>query len=255
MYNIDLLIETADPQIVAEAIGLRVERKGKNVFCQCPSHRKMLGRDDSKVSNCVLTPRGYHCFACGAKGNVVHMVMDHYNVPFVKAVKTVASITGGNFEINNEKTVKKQPFSAEDLALIGITSIANPDGDAGKEIIGVFKSRPETGVFFRRGDEYVLYSSAKRITLNDLFLENEDVYYELIEKNAKISLEKYRTLYNSFNDRGGETFGKIFNILSVDGKVDGALMSEIKNAFLLNIRRTEKILEKAKRKGKMPKKS
>lgn len=247
MYNVELLVEMADSEDVADAIGLPTKRKGKHVYCECPSHRKVLGREDGNISNCILTDRGYKCFSCGASGDVLQMVMDYCNVPFTKALEVVASVTGGNFKISSSgSAVKKHPFSAEDLALIGMTSVANPEGDAGREIIGVSKFRPETGAFFRRGDEYVLYSTTKRITLNQLFAEDEKMYYSLVKENAEAALEKYKSLHACFNNRSGELFQKVFDILSVEGSVDGSLITEIKNNFLLNIKRVEKILEKCR---------
>ena len=244
MYDLDLLLEHADSEAVAEAIGLRTERKGKNIYCACPSHKKVLGREDTNISNCVLTPHGYCCFACGAKGTVFQMVMDYCNVSFSQAVSVVAKVTGGDFKVRGGQVVKKQPLSPEDLALIGITTTANPEGDAGREIIGVSQYRPQNEVFFRRGDEYVLYSSVKRITLNQLFEEDEEMYYELMKRNAEIALNKYRELYDAFNNRGSETFKNIFEIISENGKLDGQLISEIRNSLLLNAKRIEKILEK-----------
>lgn len=250
MYDLDLLLEHADSEAVAEAIGLRTERRGKNIYCACPSHKRVLGREDTNVSNCVLTPHGYCCFACGAKGTVYQMVMDYCNVSFKEAVSRVAKITGGDFRARDGVAVKKQPLSPEDLALIGMTTTANPEGDAGREIIGVSDCRPENEVFFRRGDEYVLYASVKRVTLNQLFEDDEKMYYDLITKNAELALNKYKELYDAFNDRGSETFKNIFEIISENGKLDAQLVSEIKNSLLLNIKRVEKILEKIQRRGK-----
>lgn len=246
MYDTDSLIQSATPQTVAEAIGLSIVRKGSHTYCECPSHEKRLGKKDSNVSNCVLTAHGYHCFSCGAKGDVIQMVMDYCNMPFVKAAELVSSITGGNYTLE-EETVKKQPFSADELTLIGLTSIANPDGDTGKEILGTSRFRPENRCFFRRGDEYVIYASEKKITLTQLYTESEDIYYTLIEKNAEIALKKYKELLDAFVNRGGETFEKIYNSLTIDGKVNGALLTAIRNIFFKNVQKTEKILEKAKK--------
>lgn len=248
MYDINLLVENSDSQEVADAIGLRTLTKGKNTYCECPSHRKFLGRNDNNISNCVLTPHGYVCFACGAKGNVINMIMDYCDISFPDAVKKLAGITGGSFCIESN-SAKKQPFSSEDLALIGLSSLANPKGDAGKEILGVSRFKPESAVCFRRGDEYVTYSSAKRITLYQLFCEDEKLYYELISDNARIALGKYEALYRSFDSRGSETFSKIFEYFSKGGELDERVAAEIKNVLLLNIRRTKRILEEAEAKS------
>ena len=252
MYDLKLLLQQANPQHVATMIGLRTKKKGRNVYCECPSHRKILGREDANISNCVLTPHGYCCFACGAKGNVFQMVIDYCDVPFPEAIKIVAELTGGYFEMQMDSSVKRQPFNAEDLAVIGITSIANPEGDAGKEILGVSESRPTSKAFFRKGHEYIIYSSAKRITLNQLFAEDENLYYTLIEKNAEIALKKYEDLYNAFISRGSDVFAEALGLLETDWRIDSTLASEVNNVFAANINRTRKILEIAKRKGLNP---
>ena len=247
MYDIDKLIEASNSLDVAEAIGLPIKRSGRNIFCECPSHRKVLGKDDNNISNCVLTPHGYTCFSCGAKGTVLQMVMDYCNVPFPKALDIVAGVTGGNFRISNEIPQKRQPFNAEDLDLIGVTSVANPEGNAGKEIIGVTKIRPDSKVFFRKGDESVLYSSVKRITLNQLFTEDESLYFEIIEESAKAALEKYQKLFDCFNDRNREIFQRVYDILAVEGEINGSLVAEIKNVLLLNIKKVKNILNQCRK--------
>ena len=236
-----------DMENIADAIGLPTKKKGKHLYCECPSHRKVLGRDDNNISNCILTDYGYKCFACGTKGDIFQMVMDYCDVPFSRAAQIVYGITGKAPRNSDDSVAKTQPFDSNDLELIGITSIANPEGDAGREIIGVSKCRPESNVFFRRGNEYVLYSSVKRITLTQLFVEEEKLYYELIQKNAEVALEKYKNLYSCFNDRGGALFKKVHDLLSVDGEFNSSLAAELKNIFLLNIKRVEKILEECRK--------
>lgn len=246
MYDLDLLIEAADPLEIAEAIGMETKRNGKNVYCCCPSHKRVLGREDNNIGNCVLTPHGYHCFACGTSGDVFQMVQDFLGCPFPEAVKKVAIITGGSFKsFEDGKKREELPFNAEDLELIGLTTLANHKGDAGKEVIGVSRYRPTSGAYFRRGDEYISYASVKRITLNQLFETDKTLYYKLIADNARISLKKYEDLYQCFENRGCETFDKVYRLLAVNHSLDSKLVTELKNVLLLNIKRTKKILQKA----------
>lgn len=246
MYDLDSILIAVTPEIVAEHIGLETKRKGRNLFCECPSHRKIVGKPDGEISNCVLYEDGYKCFACGASGNVFDMVKDYCDVPFVEAVKRVAAIAG--ISENTDKTserAKKPPFTANELELIGITTVANPNGDAGREIIGLSYTRPEVGSYFRRGDEYVLFASAKRITLNSLFQEDERLYYQLVADNAKIYLDKYETVCAAFDDRSSETFKKVFDLLSCDGNLDSKLVAEVRNVLFLNMRKVERIYKEA----------
>lgn len=246
MFDLDYLNESADSREIAEAIGMETRRKGKYVFCECPSHKKILGREDHNLGNCILTNHGYHCFACGANGSVFDMVMDFKNCSFFEAVKIVAGLTGGDFTINDEKKeVKRQPFSQDDLELIGLQSFANPKSNAGKEVIGVSKCRPESGVFFRKGDEYVLYSSTKRITLNQLFAEDEKLYYQLIIDNAQNALEDHRILLQAFEDRGNPAYAEAMELLSDMGALNAKTVAEMKNVIRLNIKKIERIIKEA----------
>ena len=245
MIDKKMLSAHADAIEIARAIGMELKRKGKTMYCTCPSHKKVLGREDNNIGNCVIDARGYHCFACNSSGNVFDMVMDFRECSFSEAVKIVDGLTDGNFTLDESKNTKMQPFTAKDLELIGLSSLANPKGDAGKEVIGVSESRPLSGTFFRRGSEYVTYIAVPRITLNQLFVEDETLYYQLIADNAKQYIEKYTQTLQAFTNRGSDEFAVVFDLLAENDMLDVEKTTEIKNALLLNIKNANKILKEA----------
>ena len=73
---------------IVEVIGsyLRLERKGSNYWACCPFHH------EKTPSFSVNAADGYyHCFGCGASGDVIRFVQEYENVEFPQAVQMLAS--------------------------------------------------------------------------------------------------------------------------------------------------------------------
>lgn len=68
---------------------LALERRGKNMVGLCPFH-------DEKTPSFNISPdkQLYHCFGCGASGNVFHLFMALENVPFPEAARLLAARAG-----------------------------------------------------------------------------------------------------------------------------------------------------------------
>lgn len=82
-------IEQARDDIVAviERYGIKLEKRGKELFGLCPFH------NESSPSFTVTPAKGrYHCFGCGANGDPIQFVQDYAGVGFREAVQI---ITGG----------------------------------------------------------------------------------------------------------------------------------------------------------------
>lgn len=85
---INELIERAD---LVEAIGahVKLERKGANWVGLCPFHTEKTG------SFTVQPAKGfYHCFGCGAHGNIISFMMQHQNLDFMGALEKLAAAQG-----------------------------------------------------------------------------------------------------------------------------------------------------------------
>jgi len=80
-------IKGANPleAVVAER-GIELRRKGRHLVAHCPFHA------DKKTASFTVTPaRGlFHCFGCGAAGDVIGFVTKHDKLSFPAAVKSLA---------------------------------------------------------------------------------------------------------------------------------------------------------------------
>lgn len=79
----DTIRQSVSARDAAQALGIRVNRHGR---CQCPIHN---GTD----YNMRLYPGdgGYHCFVCGASGDVIHLVENVQQCSFLSAIEWLNS--------------------------------------------------------------------------------------------------------------------------------------------------------------------
>ena len=76
---------------VSEVVGRRVtlQRRGREFIGLCPFH------SDSKPSMNVVDDKNfYHCFACGAHGDIIKFVMENEGLAFPEAVEKLADMAG-----------------------------------------------------------------------------------------------------------------------------------------------------------------
>ncbi len=68
---------------------LRLERAGREFRACCPFHNEKTAsfyiNDDKQF---------YHCFGCGAHGDVIGFMMQHDNLSFIEAVESLAALAG-----------------------------------------------------------------------------------------------------------------------------------------------------------------
>ncbi len=83
----DKLLEIKDAARIEEVVGQYVQltQKGKNLLGLCPFHA------DTSPSFTVAPEKGiFHCFGCGAGGNVFSFLMQHQRLTFPEAVQELA---------------------------------------------------------------------------------------------------------------------------------------------------------------------
>jgi DNA primase catalytic core len=90
--------------IVAER-GIAVAKKGKVVVGRCPFH------SPDKTPSFTITPsKGlYHCFGCGASGDVIGFVTKHDKVSFGQALEILAKRAGLDLKALMEDRPKRAP--------------------------------------------------------------------------------------------------------------------------------------------------
>ena len=96
---------------------IKVQRKGDNGVAICPFHN-----DKHPSMQINSTKKIYHCFACGAGGNVFNFVSEYEKIPFTDAIRKVATMVG-----YSDKSLEKQErqVNPEIKKLIQITKEAN----------------------------------------------------------------------------------------------------------------------------------
>ncbi len=90
-YSQDLVEEIRSRSDIVDVISgyVKLQRKGSNYVGVCPFH------NDRNPSMSVNRPRQmYHCFSCGAGGDVFKFVMEYENLTFPEAMKVLADRAG-----------------------------------------------------------------------------------------------------------------------------------------------------------------
>ena len=83
-------LKAANPlaAIVAER-GIALHRRGQHLFALCPLHR------EDTPSFVITESKGlFHCFGCGAGGDVIGFVVKHDGVSFPEALRMLAARAG-----------------------------------------------------------------------------------------------------------------------------------------------------------------
>jgi DNA primase len=83
------LKKKSDLAAVAQARGLKLQKKGQDFVALCPFHRE-------ETPSFHITPGKnlFHCFGCGAAGSVIDFVMRLDGIPFQEAVSKLLTETG-----------------------------------------------------------------------------------------------------------------------------------------------------------------
>ncbi|MBL7026561.1 MAG: DNA primase [Candidatus Marinimicrobia bacterium] len=81
---------------------VQLKRSGRNFFGRCPFHNE-------KTPSFSVSPdkQIYHCFGCGAGGNVINFIMEHERLDFISSVKLLADRVNIHIETDPGEPRKK----------------------------------------------------------------------------------------------------------------------------------------------------
>jgi len=81
---------------------VQLKRSGRNFFGRCPFHNE-------KTPSFSVSPdkQIYHCFGCGAGGNVINFIMEHERLDFLSSVKLLADRANILIETGPDEPHKK----------------------------------------------------------------------------------------------------------------------------------------------------
>ena len=186
------LIDVATSLGVKMQPGSRSERK-----ILCPSH------SDQHFGSCFVREKKWHCYACGAGGDVFNFIMAIQNCTFPDAVKTAAELTGhpDDFLLSDKEAsdflskVSNCPITPEDLKLIGLSqkvqipierALLYRDEDYnGDKFLGVTESP--------NGEPLVIVGNYETASIYDEYKENPEYFWEMVAYKIKddIDLRKF----------------------------------------------------------------
>ncbi len=105
-YPEEIIEEVREKNNIVDVISehVRLEKKGANYFGLCPFHN-----EKSPSFSVSAGKQIYHCFGCGAGGNVISFVMAYENYSFPEAVRMLAERAGIRLpEADYSEEIKKQ---------------------------------------------------------------------------------------------------------------------------------------------------
>jgi DNA primase len=136
----DKLLEIKDAAALEEVIGqyVKLQQRGKNLVGLCPFHA------DTQPSFTVAPDKGiFHCFGCGAGGNVFSFLMQYHKLSFPEAVQELAKrygipLTFKDLGPEGAKAAKRRQ-GLEELtnaaAAFFAATLKGPGGQAGREYL------------------------------------------------------------------------------------------------------------------------
>ena len=188
-----------------------VKKTGKGYVALCPFH------DDTNPSMHVDDDKGlFHCFSCGAGGDIFGFYMRYNNLSFPETLSELAKKAGVTIERQKETTPKKSPNSA----LYKINAVAakyyrkilleGAKGEAGRDYLDKRDILDETSKEFIFGFAPESWDNLVK------FLNKNKVPLSIAEKVGLI-VKRQNTdgYYDRFRNR------LMFPICNVDGKVIG----------------------------------
>lgn len=220
--KIDEIRNAADiVDVISGHVHLR--KRGKNFIGLCPFHQEKTPSFTVSEEKQI-----YHCFGCGAGGNVFKFLMELKNISFVEAVQEIADHLG--IKINFESSVSDaRQNELEELYELNVLAarffsdnlMKNTDGEGAREYLKRRNIKAQTQKIFGIG--YAPYGW-------DNFLTHA--------RENKVDLEKAKLLGLIDSKDNGEYYDKfrgriIFPIFSPNGRViafGGRILENQENA-------------------------
>ncbi|MCD8390666.1 MAG: DNA primase, partial [Firmicutes bacterium] len=156
----------------------------------------------------------YHCFGCGASGNLIRYVMNTENLDFVDAVKLLADNAGivipDDGEISTESHNKKKKILEMNKmsARFYHNCLKSKDGTTAREYFSNRKIQWKTVITYGLG-----YAPANKTSLLNFLKDNDYTENELLE--AGLAVNRDGKIIDKFRNR------VMFPIINVRGEIIG----------------------------------
>ena len=213
-YSEDLIEEVRMKNDIVDVISgyVRLQKKGNNYFGLCPFHN-----EKSPSFSVSRSKQMYHCFGCGAGGNVFTFVMEYENFSFLEALQFLADRAG--IELPKMEYSKEQKEKADlKSTLLEVNKVAaqyfymqlmSPNGAVGKEYLNNRGLGDDIIKSFGLG-----YSNKYSDDLYK-FLRNRGYSEDIIRQAGLISTSEKNGVYDKFWNR------VMFPIMDANNRVIG----------------------------------
>jgi len=213
-YSQELVEEIRSRSDIVDVISgyIRLQRNGSNYVGVCPFH------NDRNPSMSVNQPRQiYHCFSCGAGGDVFKFVMDYEGLTFPEAMRTLADRAGVELprQEYSEEAKQQADLKAQILELNRLAAkyyyymLRQPVGKQGWDYLTGRSLSADTIKRFGLG-----YASKYS---NDLYqyLKSKGYSDQLLKESGLMQADEKRGMYDKFWNR------VIFPIMDANSRVIG----------------------------------
>lgn len=199
-YSEELIEEVRMKNDIVDVISgyIRLQKKGNNYFGLCPFHN-----EKSPSFSVSGSKQMYHCFGCGAGGNVFTFVMSYENYSFTEAMKMLAERANVNLpEIEYTEEMKQRENKRARLLEVNKEAakyfyyvLRTPQGKKGYEYLTNRKLSQETIQKFGLG--------FANVTSNDLvqYLKQKGYEEALIQEAGLASFDERYGMHDKFWNR------------------------------------------------------
>lgn len=211
MYDKSAIKNAADILTVANHIGIPVRTVGKRPQILCPCH------DDEHFGSCFVNPvkKTFHCYACGADGDVFYMVQAKLNVSFNDALTIVADTCGGAERFAVKRPDRPLPKKGEfipylDQQFLGIcnNSVYRETAyyeteEAYDAVYGADAHMNARRQYSEDGyvDGYIATSYETSSPLYELYASDEYAYRNLVDDFCRRKISQYQNVLALFRQR------------------------------------------------------
>ncbi len=227
-YSDEIIEEVRERNDIVDVIGqfVKLKRTGNNYMGLCPFHGEKT--PSFSVSK---NKQMYHCFGCGASGNVFTFLMNYENMTFPEAVKNLADKAGmelpeqGNDPEARERADRKTKLLAvnKDAATFYYYNLRTPEGSDAMNYLKKRELSDETinsfGLGFSPKASGALYAYLKKKGYPD----------DILRESGLFNFDKGRDVLDKFWNR------VMYPIMDMNNKVigfGGRVMGDAKPKYL-----------------------
>ena len=227
-YSEELIEEVRAKNDIVDVISgyVRLQKKGSNYFGLCPFHN-----EKSPSFSVSRSKQMYHCFGCGAGGNVFTFIMEYENYTFLEALKFLADRAGVELpEVEYSKEAKEKADLRS--AILEVNKIAAQyyyvqlKSENGKTAAAYLKKRGLSEDLIK---SFGLGYSNKYSDDLYRFLRGKGYSEDIIRQAGLISTSEKNGVYDKFWNR------VMFPIMDVNNRVigfGGRVMGDAKPKYL-----------------------